>query len=241
MREAKIAGLTVHTTDDKLCPGGRCRGAVVLLHGFGAPGTDLVSLADDLRVPEGTVLLFPEAPLDLSAIMGTPYANARAWWPINMTRVQLEMHTGQAERAIKELSRGMDSACRQLVALIDEIQFNLRLDPDKIVLGGFSQGAIASLEVALQDRRTFAGLILMSATLVNTDRLVRAANQHSGTRVILSHGYADPILPFELADALRQELEAAKWEVTWVPFAGGHTIPKALLEIQSTMLQQWLT
>ena len=58
---------------------------VVLLHGFGAPGDDLASLWRVLRAPTGTRFVFPEAPLSLEA-MGMP--GARAWWMIDMMRLQ---------------------------------------------------------------------------------------------------------------------------------------------------------
>ena len=51
----------------------------------------------------------------------------------------------------------------------------------------------------------------------------------SGLPVFLSHGRRDDILPFEVADRFRHELEAAGLRVTWVPFDGGHEIPPPLL------------
>src|SRR4051812_21076675 len=62
---------------------------VVLMHGYGAPGDDLVSLGDSLDAAPGTTFLFPEAPSmlvdpELVNLMG----DARAWWPIDVGRFQ---------------------------------------------------------------------------------------------------------------------------------------------------------
>jgi len=45
---------------------------LVLAHGFGAPGDDLVGLADEIDVPPGTVMIFPEALLGLREVLGQP-------------------------------------------------------------------------------------------------------------------------------------------------------------------------
>ena len=63
-------------------PGGSL--TVVLMHGYGAPGDDLVSLSDVIQAPAGTTFLFPEAPSPIDdpgmlAMLG----EARQWWPIN--------------------------------------------------------------------------------------------------------------------------------------------------------------
>jgi phospholipase/carboxylesterase len=59
-------------------------------------------------------------------------------------------------------------------------------------------------------------------------------------RALLSHGRSDPMLPFALAEALRDQLMAAAWEVTWVPFPGGHGIPADVLMAVSKLVPEWL-
>ncbi len=241
MTELRIAGLRVHSSRNIAADMAKPTTAVVLLHGFGAPGTDLVSLADNLRTPAGTVFFFPEGPLDLSAEMGPGYSNARAWWPIDMAKLQVAMLTGRMEAAAQGLSRGMESACDRVVTLMNEIQSRFSLSADRIVLGGFSQGAIASLEVALRDSQPWAGLLLMSATMVAPKSLAESAPRRSGMRVVLSHGRADPILPFAVAESLQLRLVAANWNVTWVPFFGWHGVASQVLDIASELLPLWLS
>jgi phospholipase/carboxylesterase len=71
----KTSGTTAKNADAPL--------AVVLMHGYGAPGDDLVSLGNALDAPRGTTFLFPEAPSRISggALLGL-MGDARAWWPI---------------------------------------------------------------------------------------------------------------------------------------------------------------
>ena len=83
MREEHIGGLRTRVTGGTDGKGGGHGPLVLLLHGFGAPGDDLVSLADVLNVPTGTRFVFPEGPLSLS--FGP--TDARAWWLIDMARI----------------------------------------------------------------------------------------------------------------------------------------------------------
>src|SRR5712691_1423550 len=82
MREEHIGGLRTRITGGTDRKGGGNGPVGVLLHGFGAPGEHLVSLADVLNVPSGTRFVFPEGPLSLSFGPG----DARAWWLIDMAR-----------------------------------------------------------------------------------------------------------------------------------------------------------
>jgi phospholipase/carboxylesterase len=62
-----------------------------------------------------------------------------------------------------------------------------------------------------------------------------------GLRVVQSHGRQDPLLPFSMAERLRDLLLANGLEVQWIPFNGGHGIPPAAIEgiegLLSTALQ----
>jgi phospholipase/carboxylesterase len=98
------------------------------------------------------------------------------------------------------------------------------------VLGGFSQGAMLSLDVALHRPTPPAGLILMSGTLLAESVWKPRLNQLAGVPVLQSHGRHDPLLPFSIACALRDELRAAGAKLDWVEFAGGHEIPPVVLD-----------
>jgi phospholipase/carboxylesterase len=240
MSELRLAGLKVHLNDSALSKPGEMTAAVVLLHGFGAPGTDLVALGDVLDVPKGTAIFFPEGPIDLGVEIGSEYSGARAWWPIDMVQLQVAMMTGHFQKAAKGLAVGIEVARPQVLALLQELQSRFGLASDRIVLGGFSQGAVACLDVTLSVQHRFAGLLLMSGTTVSPESIEELARQKIGMRALVSHGRSDPMLPFGLAEALRDQLRAAEWEVTWVPFAGGHGIPIDVLKAVSTLLPKWL-
>ena len=93
------------------------------------------------------------------------------------------------------------------------------------VLGGFSQGAIVSCEVAFGSDVPLAALVLLSGTPVDTTGWRNQMSRRKGLPVFMAHGRKDDILPFDLAERLRADLVAAGLDVTFVPFDGGHEIP----------------
>ena len=83
MPELQLAGLNVHIHPGPATLADKPRAAVVLLHGFGVPGTDLISIADQIIAPEGTWFVIPEGPIDLGDSRGSGFVGARGWWETN--------------------------------------------------------------------------------------------------------------------------------------------------------------
>jgi phospholipase/carboxylesterase len=139
----EIAGLTTRIIDP---PDARL--TCVLLHGFGAPGDDLVALAGEIDAP--VRLVFPAAPLELGGL----YGDARAWWMLDLARLEAEMRGGVPRDRRDEVPDGLAAARDQVVRLIEELVARFAIADDQLVLGGFSQGAMLSLDVALDRPRT---------------------------------------------------------------------------------------
>jgi len=214
-------GLRVRTTGERRRP----RQVVVLLHGWGAPGTDLVPLGDELEAP-GRLFVFPEAPL-------VSPGGGRAWWPLDLERLQAERLRGHERDLRAELPPGMEEASVQVQALVQEVARRAQVPLSAVVIGGFSQGAMLATEVALRTEGSLGGLVILSGSLVReTDwlgHLQLMRSRKAGWPVFMSHGQSDPVLPFRVAEALRDHLQAATLAVSWVPFRGGHEIPGGVL------------
>ncbi len=201
---------------------------VVMLHGFGAPGTDLVPFSRVLDVPAGTRFVFPAAPLDLSYAYGMD--DARAWWMIDMVALERARQRGEFRDFGKEIPEGLDRARAQVIELLDAVEARLAPSEGQILLGGFSQGAMLSLDVALHDSRRLAGLALFSTTLLAESVWVPKMAARKGLPVLQSHGQADPLLPFAAAEKLRDHMSAAGMDVEFIPFRGGHEIPSIVTQ-----------
>lgn len=211
---------------------------VVLMHGYGAPGDDLVGLAGAIEAPAGTTFLFPEAP-SLSAHEAelTLLDEARAWWAIDVGRFQRAMMTGKLDDLVKDVPAGMAAARKSIISMLDALEAEAKTPRDRVVLGGFSQGSMLALDVALRDARPLAGLAVLSGTLLAADEWLPKMNAQKGLRVFQSHGTEDPILPYAVAQQLRQALADAGLEVTFTSFVGGHGISPEVMRDFNTWLR----
>jgi phospholipase/carboxylesterase len=231
----KLADLTVRVAGGTDREGGGSGPAVILLHGFGASGDDLAELWRTLRAPAGTRFIFPEAPLEL----GGPYGNGRAWW-----RMDIEARVRRLEQGrppdIREVPDGLAEVRAKVDALLGEVAGRLSAPPGKIALGGFSQGAMLSLDVALHTDRPLAGLLLLSGTHIAADEWAALYDRRKGLPTFMSHGREDPLLPYAVAEGLHDTLAAHGVPVEWVPFRGGHGIPYPVVDAAGAFLTRVL-
>jgi len=208
---------------------------VVLLHGFGAPGDDLVPMWRAIGAPRGTRFVFPVGPLGL----GPQYAGGRAWWNIDMAARLRQQAQGKA-RDITAVPPGMVEARAQVSTLLDEVVKAMQPPPGKVVLGGFSQGAMVSTDVALHSAQPLAGLVLLSGTHLAAPEWEARYESRRGLLVFMSHGQSDELLPFAVSEGLRDALNAHGLPVEWVPFRGGHAIPQGVVEGLGAFLRRVL-
>ena len=226
MREVQIGGLRTRIIGGTDGKGGGNGPLVVLLHGFGAPGNDLVSLPEVLNVPAGTRFVFPEGPLSLS--FGP--RDARAWWLIDMARIAADQAAGRIRDLSQDIPKGLAPARETLLAFLKQVEQQFGADPRKTILGGFSQGAMLSCDVMLRTVQPYAGLIQLSGTLLATQEWAPLLQKRKGLPVFQSHGMQDEILPYVGAEHLRDTLSHGGLAVEWHSFRGGHEIPRAVLQ-----------
>jgi phospholipase/carboxylesterase len=200
--------------------------AVVLLHGWGAPGDDLVPLGHELAAPR-TRFFVPAAPLP-------ERGGGRAWW-----------HLDAADRPAQAASDEEPAGHRhhpQVLAVRGAIQQLLRTivarhNPDRLVLGGFSQGAMLSLDVALAAAPAVDRVFALSGVLLVDSLAALKAPRSVRPPVFMSHGRQDPVLPFVGGQRAKELLERHGYQVTFHPFAGGHGIPPEVVEALRAFLR----
>ena len=236
MKRARVAGLDVVLTGGTDREGGGSGPLVVLLHGFGAPGDDLVPLQRVMRLPRETRFAFPAAPIELDMMPGY---DARAWWHIDMMRLQNAIERGDMRDLSTEVPEGLDEARGKMDAFLTQIRADL--SPSTLVLGGFSQGSMLSMDVALRTSQSIDALVILSGTLLAQDTWVPKMTGLRGKPIFQSHGTHDPILPYALAERLKTELTTAGANVTFVPFRGQHEIPPPVLDALVAFLEPVLT
>lgn len=200
------------------------KAVVVLCHGFGAPGDDLVGLHAALVEAAPSLAqcrwIFPAAPRELDG-------GGRAWWMIDFAQLQaLAAGGADAMLAFREVEpEGLPAARKQLLKLVDAVALQTQLPYGRILLGGFSQGAMLTTDVALRLPEAPLGLGILSGTLLTQSAWTPRAKARAGLPIFQSHGRLDGVLQFSAATALHALLTEAGCPVDFVPFPGGHTIP----------------
>ena len=111
-----------------------------------------------------------------------------------------------------------------LVELIEATQ-KKGFPGEKIVLGGFSQGSLMSVEVGLRYPQRLAGIVGISGYVCNPEKLIAQLSPVAfKQRLLLTHGTLDPLIPFALVREQVNALKAAGLHIEWHEFVKPHTI-----------------
>jgi phospholipase/carboxylesterase len=240
MLRSSLAGLDVTVVQETKGPP---TAAVILCHGFGAPGDDLVPLQAELVRAEPALasvrFVFPEAPLSLG---DQGWGDSRAWWMIDLEALAaLQRGDAEAVRRFRATEPpGLPAARRQLSKLVLEIATLTDLPLRRIALGGFSQGAMLATDVALRLEEPPAGLLVLSGTLLIEAQWRARAVARAGLPVFQSHGRGDPLLSFHAAEQLRDALATSGLAVEFHAFEGGHGIGPTVLPALAAFLARAL-
>jgi phospholipase/carboxylesterase len=167
---------SLHGPVRKPVSGGKPRQLVVLLHGVGADGSDLIGLAPYWApaLPDAE-FISPDAPFPCDM---APYG--RQWFSLQ-------------DRSPASILGGVRAAAPILDAFLDEALATRGLDASRLALVGFSQGTMMSLYVAPRRDKQVAGIVGYSGALVGADALRQEVR--SRPPVLLVHGDADQIVP----------------------------------------------
>ncbi len=212
----------------------------VFCHGYGAGGDDLVPLANELLQMMGTAqpiaIAFPAAPLSLES-EGMP--GARAWWSLSIQRLLSALEDGRYELVREEVPDGIEEARDLLSANIQELLNRYGLTHDRLLLGGFSQGAMLAVETAcIGLEKAPATLCLYSGALICERRWTPNIGKLAECQVVQSHGRIDPILPLQVGVWLRELIASSGAEPSFIEFNGPHTIPQEAMVQTAHALSQ---
>jgi phospholipase/carboxylesterase len=198
---------------------GQATHLVVLCHGYGADGNDLIGLAPHWqRLMPTTAFVAPNAP---ERCAGAP--TGYQWFPIS--RIDPS-----------EMQRGVESAAGLLGAFLDAELARLELPADRLALVGFSQGTMMSLHVGLSRTHKPAAIVGFSGLLAGSGAGLGALGADTPP-ILLIHGDADPMIPVEAMLASAATLGAAGAAVQWHISPGlGHSIDETGLEMAGAFL-----
>ena len=161
--------------------GGKSSNLVVFLHGYGADGKDLIDLANPfaMAMPNAS-FISPDAP---NRCAMSP--SGREWFPID------------------EIPTGAIKASKSLLDLIQAEAQNVELSFKEVILIGFSQGAMMSMQCLLINKHQFGAIIGYSGALRTENveaaklQIINGKHKYADTPVLLVHGKQDEVVPFQ--------------------------------------------
>lgn len=191
---------------------------LVLMHGVGSNAEDLFGLAD--YVPAAYHVLSLQAPYPMGP-------QAFAWFMFSVN--------ADGSRSIDE---AQELHSRALVAqTVAAASAQLGVPPERVVVGGFSQGGIMSLSLLLSQPQLLSGICVWHSRLLPQALAAQVpAPQLQGRRVWLSHGTQDDVIPLSSAHAIRSHLQALPVVLRYQEYPCAHTLHPQ--ELRDSM--QWL-
>jgi phospholipase/carboxylesterase len=190
---------------------------VVLCHGYGADGNDLIGLA-----PYWQKLLPTAAFVAPNAPERCPGSPGYQWFPIS----RLDP---------REMQRGVTGAAAALEAFLDAELAQYGLPAERLALVGFSQGTMMSLHVGLARARKPAAIVGYSGMFAAAEN--PPVLDTDAPPVLLVHGDADPMIPVEALLVSAGALGRAGVSVQWHIASGiGHSIDEAGLVLGGAFL-----
>jgi phospholipase/carboxylesterase len=192
---------------------------IVALHGWGANAHDLLGLAPML-VDGRAVMLCPQGPVKIQIGYGM---SGYGWFPLDPGK----------PIDVAAFQRSADA----LRELLDDAVEKFPVDPEKIVIAGFSQGGVMAYALALSDPGRFAGLAALSSWFpTQLAEMLEKKPEHEGFPVLVIHGTRDSTLPVERARESREELRPFGVSLTYREFEMGHEINREALQV----IGRWL-
>jgi phospholipase/carboxylesterase len=184
--------------------------AVVLLHGYGSAPDDLVPLGESLASQVPARFVMPAAPRPFRG--GPP---GRVWF---------DQHESDVSDQIRAARGAVDGVIETLRAR----------GATRVVVGGFSQGAILSIDMALAGAHRPDAIAVLSGRALGHPR--SSYRRLHALPIFESHGTADSMVPFARGETFATRAREAGAEVRFERFDGDHEIPPAVV----TALASWL-
>jgi phospholipase/carboxylesterase len=184
---------------------------ILALHGFGASAHDLLGIAPLVQqaIPgDGVLFLCPQGPIEIEP---APGQRAYAWFPL--------VGEGEIDPMSLIAARGV------LEAFVEDAIEAYPIDPERLVIMGFSQGGVMAYDLALGRPERFKALIALSSWL--PDLIVEGLQPNEAREALatlLVHGTEDPMIAIDNGRDSLEKLKALGIAAAWGEYEMGHEI-----------------
>ncbi len=186
---------------------GAADAAIIWLHGLGADGHDFEPLAGQLDLGDMAVrFVLPHAPVMPVTVNGGYLMPA--WYDIRESAIDTEVDY-----------EGIDRAAEAVFRLVER-EMMRGITPQRVIVAGFSQGAVVALRCGMTHRKSVGGVIALSGYLPFS---IPAADGDAPS-IFVAHGVHDGVVPVELGDRAQRQLREAGYSVEWKTWPIEHSV-----------------
>jgi len=179
---------------------------LILLHGLGSNERDLFKF--EKAVDPSWLVISARAPYVLKE--GQKFS----WYDL----------TRQQDKWVRNYAQ-IEESHQVLLKFIDQVKAKYKVDDQRIVIGGFSQGAIMSYSIGLLNPEKVAGIVCFSGDIYpEIETKIMDKSKYKKLKIFASHGENDPVLPYSNAVDDRKILEALGVDATFVFDKSKHNI-----------------
>lgn len=199
--------------------------SVIWLHGLGADGHDFVPIVPNLNLAKDLAIrfIFPHAPI-IPISINQGY-QMRAWFDIQeiSPRVRID-------------EAGIAKSLNYVQSLIAH-EMSQGIPSERIILAGFSQGAVIAMQTGLCYAKPLGGILALSGFMPHLDNvLAHASPANKSTSIFMGHGTEDTLVPIVLGKSTYETLKYHGYQVSWHEYAMAHGV--CLEETQA--IGQWI-
>ena len=186
--------------------------SVIWLHGLGADGSDFYDIVPMLELPKTLAVrfIFPNAP-EMPVTVNGGYVMP-AWYDLS----------GIGNQYPDDL-QGIQRSRDQLLLLVEK-EKQKGINPERIILAGFSQGGVIALHTGLRCAQKLGGILALSTYLALPESLQAEKRAPEDLEILMMHGRDDNVVPIELAKSSCKTITESGYKVTWKEYAMPHSV-----------------
>ncbi len=202
-----IRSTLIHKFHSPKTPAAGKSPALIMLHGRGADENDLFGLSQYLD--ERLFIISVRAPFSFQ------FGGGYTWYDI------IDIGTPEAKM--------FDESYKKLVQFLEDVKKGYPIDPAKIILFGFSMGAMMSFALTLAQPDSIYGVVANSGLLPEDTDSKFEWNKIKGKPFFVAHGKHDSIIPISLAHRAKELLTKAGADLTYREYEMDHQIDEESL------------
>lgn len=198
--------------------------SVIWLHGLGANGHDFEPIVPELNLPENLPIRFvfphsPHLPVTINGGMVMP-----AWYDILDMSIERKVDLQQ-----------LTVSANAVQALIDR-EIERGIEPNRIILAGFSQGGAVAYQAALTYKQSLAGLLVMSTYFATRDT-IQLDDSNKQINIHIMHGSLDPVVSPVLGKRSLEALVDKGFKPSYKQYTMEHSVCAEQIQDISAWLQ----